>query len=136
VCPFNGSETTRPVTAELEARPSLDAPGLVPLLDLRSNAYRQFVKRSALRRIGRDQIKRNAAVALGNTGDARAVEPLTKTLAWERNGMVRAHAAWALGRLGGEDAKIALEFASRHDAEESVRAEARLALESLESTSA
>src|SRR5262249_61611390 len=46
---------------------------------------------------------RNVAVALGNSRDPAAVPVRVKALEHEEP-LVRAHAAWALGRLGGREA--------------------------------
>jgi epoxyqueuosine reductase len=131
VCPFNASGSPRPAAPELAPRASLDAPELESLLELGAAAYRKLVRRSALRRVGKHQLQRNAAVALGNTGDPRAIPPLLRSLAREPNSLVRAHVAWALGqvaRLGGPDVRAALETARAMDASPEVREEAQLAL--------
>jgi epoxyqueuosine reductase len=112
-------------------RAELVAPELVSLLELTSSGYRRLVKRSALRRVSRNRLARNAAVALGNSGDARAVEPLVRALETHRSALVRGHAAWALGRLGGATAERALRRATDADADESVRQEATDALTQL-----
>jgi epoxyqueuosine reductase len=52
--------------------------------------------------------RRNAAVALGNLGDPDSVAALAKALS-DPAEVVRAHAAWALGRIGGSRARKALE---------------------------
>jgi epoxyqueuosine reductase len=95
VCPFNaaGSEPA-PELAALR-----DPPDLVALLDLGAAQFRRFVRRTALRRIHRAQLLRNVCVALGNAGDARAIPSLRRAMVRE-GALVRAHAAWALGRLG------------------------------------
>jgi epoxyqueuosine reductase len=98
VCPFNAGdgEPTDPRLATRDAEHAL--PDLVRLAGLGANQLRQFVKRTALRRAPRDQIRRNVAVALGNSGDARAIPPLTQLLT-APSPLVRGHAAWALGAL-------------------------------------
>jgi epoxyqueuosine reductase len=109
VCPFNAA--AREGAPELAARPRLEAPELVPLLGLGAAQFRQLVKRSALRRIHRGQLLRNVCVALGNAGDRAAIAPLRRALSVE-GPLVRAHAAWALGRLGdgeGLEARLAVE---------------------------
>jgi epoxyqueuosine reductase len=131
VCPFNASESPRSGAPELRARPELDGPSLVDLLTLTATGYRRLVRRTALRRVGKRQLQRNAAVALGNTGSVEAVPPLCTALLEDPSELVRAHAAWALGALGalgGDASKTALVRAAETDADETVREEARLAL--------
>ena len=131
VCPFNASATVPPAAPELAARPALEAPDLVELLEQGSAAHRRLVKRSALGRVSRVRLARNAAVALGNSGDPGAVPPLCRALARHSSALVRGHAAWALGRLGGDAARAALERALEDD-DPSVRDEARQALDELD----
>ncbi len=131
VCPFNSSSSERPAAPELRARPELETPELIDLLSLGAAAYRKLVRRSALRRVGKHQLQRNAAVALGNSHDARAVPPLVRSLESERSALVRAHAAWALGNLGGEAARAALERAKATDPDRTVRDEAARALDAM-----
>ncbi|EHJ46181.1 PBS lyase HEAT domain protein repeat-containing protein [Solidesulfovibrio carbinoliphilus subsp. oakridgensis] len=54
--------------------------------------------------------QRNAAIALGNLGDRAAVPDLRQALG-DPEAVVREHAAWALGKIGGTEAKRALEGA-------------------------
>jgi epoxyqueuosine reductase len=97
VCPFNAG------AAPAGALPARDVehatPDLIRLASLGQNQMRRFVRRTALRRAPRDQLLRNVAVALGNTGDARAIPALERLLG-ERSPIVRGHAAWSLGELG------------------------------------
>jgi len=130
VCPFNASASPRERAPELRAREELATVDLVALLELGAAGYRKLVRRTALRRVSRDSLARNAAVALGNTRDRRAVEPLGRAVASHTSALVRAHAAWALGELGFSDraAEQNLEDAARADPDPTVRAEAALAL--------
>jgi epoxyqueuosine reductase len=134
VCPFNASSAPKPKAPELAARPELVAVDLVKLLEIGSAQYRKFVKGSAMRRTHRAQLSRNAAIALGNSRDARAVAPLQRAVAAHPIALVRGHAAWALGELGslnGEHSVSVLRSASETDADAWVREEAGLALERL-----
>ena len=63
-------------------------------------------------------LQRNAAIALGNSGDDAAVPHLVRALE-DPEEMVRAYAAWALGRIGGAAARAALE--SRRGREDSAK---------------
>ena len=131
VCPFNASAEHKPSAPEFAPRSNLTAPDLIGLLELGSARYRQLVKGTALRRTHRAQLARNAAIALGNTKDVRAVIPLARAVAAHTSPLVRGHAAWALGEIGEaarEHAQQVLTCASAHDADSFVREEAALAL--------
>jgi epoxyqueuosine reductase len=131
VCPFNAAAANKPSAPEFEPRPHLAAPDLIELLELGSARYRQFVKGTALRRTHRAQLARNAAIALGNAKDPRAIVPLARAVAAHTSALVRGHAAWALGEIGPlarEIAEQTLTCARDHDADAFVRDEAQLAL--------
>ena len=72
-------------------------------------------------------VRKNAAGALREIGDARAVEPLTEALK-DESGEVRRRAAWALGEIGDTVAVEPLIEALR-DEDEKVRSGAAGALE-------
>jgi epoxyqueuosine reductase len=84
---------------------------LIPLLQISEEEYQRFFAYNQIAMRPREAIKRNAALALGNIGDSRAVNPLVKVLQEDENSMVRGHTAWALGKIGGKKAKFALEKA-------------------------
>lgn len=130
-CPFNASPS-RPAHSPLGRREALEEPELLALLELGSAGYRKLVKRTALRRVSRTTLQRNAAIALGNSDSADAVAPLTRVVASHGHALVREHAAWALGELSAHldaPALAALAACAEQDSDEAVRAEARLALE-------
>jgi epoxyqueuosine reductase len=131
VCPHNASQQPRSETPELAPDPARQELDLVSLLELRSGPHKKLVRRSALRRTHRYVFARNAAVALGNSGDPCAVTPLVRALEKNESALVRAHVAWALGRLGGEDARNALEAALDREREADVIEELRAALAEL-----
>lgn len=122
VCPWN--------EAGARAEPEL-APHLPELLALDDAAFSRRFTRSAIKRAKRRGLLRNAAVVLGNSSNREAVAPLALTLESEREPMVRAHGAWALGRLGGAAAKRALESARAREPDQVVLGEIGLALAEL-----
>lgn len=73
--------------------------------------------------------RRNAAIALGNRKDPDTVPCLEKALGDEEP-LVRAHVAWALGQIGTETAKRALEEALLREEDVTVREEIAFALAS------
>ena len=88
---------------------------------------------------GKAVLQRNAAVALGNSRDARAVPPLLEALQ-DRKPLVRGHAAWALGHLvsGMRDVQAlkarvgeALRALRARETDAWVREETELALQAL-----
>jgi epoxyqueuosine reductase len=72
--------------------------------------------------------QRNAAIAMGNTGDRRYVQDLTAELD-NPEALVRGHVAWALGRLGGREAREALERRAAREDERWPAEEIQAALE-------
>ena len=120
VCPWN------------ETAPGDDTDDLMPrlseLLELDDDAFSRRFTVSAVKRAKRRGLLRNVAVVLGNTRNPDAVAPLARALEDEREPLIRSHAAWALGEIGGSAARSALERALRDD-DASVREEAAAALE-------
>lgn len=135
VCPWNAAAPARTQPAvELLARDREHAaPALARLATIGANQLRQFVKRTALRRIDRPRLLRNVAVALGNTGDAAALAPLCALLA-NPAAQVRGHAAWGLGALAvavpavAAAARAALTAAAAIEADPEVAGELAAAL--------
>ncbi len=106
---------------------SVDLPAV---LRMTSAQFRAWFGPTAMAWRGKAVLQRNAAVALGNSRDRRAVAPLIEALS-DRKPLVRGHAAWALGRLGGAPARAALKALLQSERDASVREEAELALGSL-----
>jgi epoxyqueuosine reductase len=130
VCPWNHSRHAPARDPELGSRDALEAPELEALLFLTSSGYRRLVAGTALSRVSRARLARNAAVALGNSRSRAAEAPLSRALNAHPSELVRSHAAWALGELGfpltlGLDA---LQQAAAQDSSPEVREEASRAL--------
>jgi epoxyqueuosine reductase len=99
VCPFNAG-SGEPADPQLRPRSVEHAvPDLIALAGKGANQLRQLVRRTAMRRVSREVLLRNVAVALGNTGSADAV-PALSVLLQHRSPLVREHAAWGLAQLG------------------------------------
>jgi epoxyqueuosine reductase len=107
VCPWNmrwGS-----FTQNMAFQPRIEgvAPELLDLIALDDEEFRVRFKGSPIKRAKRRGLLRNVVVALGNWGDRRAVTALAKALN-DHEALIRGHAAWALGRIGGVEAVRAL----------------------------
>ena len=106
VCPHN-TLVREGVHAEFAPRREVPFPDLLELLHLDERTYRDRFRHSAIKRAKRQGLRRNAAVALGNLRDQRAIPALRRALA-DDDAIIRGHAAWALGQIGGEAARDAL----------------------------
>lgn len=75
-------------------------------------------------------LQRNAAIALGNSGDEKAVNLLASAME-DPEEIVRQYSAWALGRIGGRKSKSVLELKIKSEQSEKIKAEIASALELL-----
>ena len=71
---------------------------------------------------GRKPIQRNALIALGNFRDAESVPDVAKVLCEDPRPVLRATAAWALGRIGTPEATEYLCGALSSEEDSDVRA--------------
>ena len=97
VCPWNKFASVSREAA-FHPRAELTAPLLAELAMLDDAAFRALFRKSAIKRIGRDRFVRNVLIAIGNSGDV-ALTPVAVHLSSDPSPLVRAMAAWAVGRL-------------------------------------
>ncbi|MEE8312137.1 MAG: tRNA epoxyqueuosine(34) reductase QueG [Candidatus Binatia bacterium] len=119
VCPWHGRDDA---AATGEAEDPL-YPALPGLLELDEGGFHERYRHTAVWRAKRRGLARNAALALGNSGNPAAIAPLARALLEHDEPLVRAHAAWALGRLNGPEAARTLAAASRRERIAPVREE-------------
>lgn len=126
VCPWNrrAPETGHPAFV---SRPWNEMPALIEMLGLTPEEFRDRFRGSPIKRTKRRGLLRNAAVALGNTKDPGAVPALADSLG-DDEPLVRGHAAWALGNVGGGRALAVLEKAKQTEKDPKVLEEIEHAL--------
>ena len=111
------------------------APDLMPcmpeLMALHDAGFSRRFSKSAIKRTKRHGLLRNVAIALGNSGNREAVPVLAHAMEHEPEPLVRSHAGWALGALGGPIAKRTLERARKRETDSEVMTEIAAALEAL-----
>jgi epoxyqueuosine reductase len=120
VCPWNMRFAPSPVSAaagDLDARDVLVGEGLSERL-----------RGTALQRARRAGLTRNAAVVVGNAAAADLVPALVGLLREDPDAVVRAHAAWALGRIGDVASRLALAEALLVEQDPATKAEIGAAL--------
>ena len=97
VCPWNRKA---PVTKadELQPRAELVNPRLDWLAEMSGEEFNRTFRGSPVRRAKRAGLRRNAVIAMGNSGDRKFV-PLLEKLAAEEDEVVAESAAWAIRKL-------------------------------------
>jgi epoxyqueuosine reductase len=125
-CPWNRFAVK---TAEETFHPGRDnvMPELLDLARLTENEFNLRFEHSSIRWIRREGFLRNVVVALGNSLSAEAVPVLGKALQ-ENSPLIRAHAAWALGRIATDQAFRLLEEAQVEEEESAVLEEMSFSL--------
>jgi epoxyqueuosine reductase len=97
VCPWNRKA---PVTAaaEFEPREGLVNPALDWLAEMQQEEFRDAFRGSPIKRTKLSGLRRNAVIAMGNSGNAKFAPALSK-LAEDEDSIVAEHARWASGQL-------------------------------------
>ncbi|MFA9405331.1 MAG: tRNA epoxyqueuosine(34) reductase QueG [Anaerolineales bacterium] len=128
VCPWNLRFAAASTDPAFQPREMLRSPDPGRFLELAPEKWRPPLRNSPLERPRRVGLVRNACIVAGNSGDPVHIPRLKNLLFSDTDELVRAHAAWALGEIGGRESKLLLEEALLDEAEESVREEIRCAL--------
>lgn len=125
ICPVN--RKAQPAPEPAFGRHELATVDLIALLEMSDADFRERFQGTPILRAKRVGLQRNACVALGNGKNPAAVPALTQALQ-QSEPLVRAHAAWALGQIGGNPAAAALQTAAAHETDPEVLAEIQAAL--------
>jgi epoxyqueuosine reductase len=127
-CPYTGA--AKPVDDAELAPQSLDNayPSLHWLLTMSDGEFGATYFGTPVPRTKRRGLARNAAVALGNIGTVEDVPTLAAVMRSHDEALVRGHAAWALGQLGGALAAAALGRARNAEPDDWVASEISSAL--------
>lgn len=107
VCPWNRKS---PATSRAEYQPQADLnpASALDLLRMSEAEFQDRFRHTPLSRPGWNGLRRNAAIALGNCGDSQAIPTLIELLS-DPSITLRGAVAWALGQLGGDSARQALQ---------------------------
>jgi epoxyqueuosine reductase len=97
VCPWNRKAPVS-TAPEFEARPDLVNPALAWLAEMSGEEFRAIFRGSPIRRTKRSGLRRNAAIAMGNSGN-REFLPLLDQLAADEDESVSQSARWAKTQL-------------------------------------
>ena len=126
VCPWNSKAVPTDEPA-FQPRDGNLTPKLLSLIGMTQQEFSRKFKGSPIKRTKRRGFLRNVLVAIGNWGEPRAVPALKDALA-DDEPLVRSHAAWALGKIGGDTAKQILQTRLAVETEQEVIVEVQDAL--------
>jgi epoxyqueuosine reductase len=97
VCPWNRKAPTADA-AEFAPRPGLVNPALDWLAEMSAEDFHQLFRGSPIRRAKHSGLLRNAAIAMGNSGDRKFL-PILEKLASNADSTISESATWAIGML-------------------------------------
>ena len=107
VCPWNSKAVSTDEPA-FQPRDGNLAPELLSLVNMTQTEFSEKYKGSPIKRAKRRGFLRNVIVAIGNWGSRAAMPALKKALV-DDEPLIRGHAAWALGQIGGKQAEQVLQ---------------------------
>jgi len=97
VCPWNRKAPTSSA-AEFQPRPALVNPALDWLAEISAEEFREKFRGSPIRRTKRSGLRRNAVIAMGNSGKPEFL-PILQRLSSDEDPLVAESASWAVSRL-------------------------------------
>jgi epoxyqueuosine reductase len=107
VCPKNKGMDFH-LHKEMEPEPELAKPLLTPFLSMGNREFKETFGHVSGSWRGKKPIQRNAVIALGHFKEESAVPDLITVLLKDPRPVLRGTAAWALGKIGGDEALEAL----------------------------
>lgn len=128
VCPYNKGIDFH-LHEEFEADPEVAKPLLRPMLKMSNREFREkFGEISGFWR-GKNPLQRNAMIGLAHFKDETAIDDLIAVMTEDVRPVIRGTAAWALGKIGTEKAREAIEQALTKEKDERVFVEMEKGLE-------
>lgn len=128
VCPFNRGVDFH-IHEEFEPDPEEAKPLLKPLLGISNREFKERFGHMAGSWRGKKPIQRNAILAIAHFRDESALEELQEVIIKDPRPMIRATAAYALGRIANDEARSILLSALAKEKEDEVITEIQKALE-------
>ncbi|MCL4559560.1 MAG: tRNA epoxyqueuosine(34) reductase QueG [Chloroflexi bacterium] len=128
VCPWNIRFASLPPDPALVPHPGIEHPDLIRELKLSPGEFNHKFRGSPIQRPHRRGYLRNVAIAMGNSRDPACLPALLEVLHHESEPLVRGHAAWAAGQIGGVKARRELEKALSGETDPSVISEIHSAI--------
>jgi epoxyqueuosine reductase len=121
--------------AEMEPDPELAKPLLKPLLTISNKEFKEKFGYVSGSWRGKKPIQRNALIALAHFKDETALPDLISVMQEDPRPVIRGTAAWAIGKIGGDEAYSVLQAAFEKETDEEVLMEIEKGLQIIEAQS-
>lgn len=122
VCPENKGKDFH-FHPEMEPDPEIAKPLLKPLLNISNREFKEKFGHISGSWRGKKPLQRNAILALAHFKDETAIPDLIHVMKEDSRPVIRGTAAWALGKIGTEESKTALESAKEKEEDNEVLGE-------------
>ncbi len=111
VCPWNERFAAEHGDPSFELAAGKDGINLDNEIKLSPKDFNSIFKNSPVKRTKRRGYLRNVAIAMGNSKNPEYLSALADALTEKKEPLVRGHAAWAIGQIGGVEARPGLKQA-------------------------
>jgi len=119
VCPENKGKDNH-FHEEMEPDPELAKPLLRPLLTMSNREFKDKFGHVSGSWRGKKPIQRNAIIALAHFKDETALPELIGLIKEDPRPVIRGTSAWAIGKIGGDEAYLALQHAQAEEQDQEV----------------
>ncbi|MBU8790420.1 tRNA epoxyqueuosine(34) reductase QueG [Oceanobacillus caeni] len=128
VCPKNKGIDfhTHP---EFEPDPEISKPKLIPMLRISNREFKEKFGSISGSWRGKKPLQRNALIALAHYKDKTAVTEIIEVMKNDPRPVIRGTAAWSLGKIGTEEAFLAIKEAIKVEKDDRVKYEMEKGLE-------
>jgi epoxyqueuosine reductase len=122
VCPVNKGKDFH-FHEEMEPDPEIAKPKLKPLLKISNRDFKEKYGHISGSWRGKKPLQRNAILALAHFKDITALPDLIDLMHHDSRPVIRGTAAWAIGKIGGENLEKELHKAYENEKDEDVKEE-------------
>jgi epoxyqueuosine reductase len=128
VCPKNKGIDFH-IHPEFEPDPEVSKPKLIPMLRISNREFKEKFGSISGSWRGKKPLQRNALIALAHYKDKTAVTEIIQVMKNDPRPVIRGTAAWSLGKIGTEEAFIAIKEAMQKEKDDRVIYEMEKGLE-------
>ncbi|KKE79140.1 tRNA epoxyqueuosine(34) reductase QueG [Bacilli bacterium] len=128
VCPKN-KEIDFHTHPEFEPDPEISKPKLIPMLRISNREFKEKFGSISGSWRGKKPLQRNALIALAHYKDKTAVTEIIEVMKNDPRPVIRGTAAWSLGKIGTEEAFLAIKEAIKVEKDDRVKYEMEKGLE-------